>query len=381
MSEPLVIVGNGMAAACLCEELAQRALGRYAVAVIGEEPRLAYNRVLLSSVLAGEVRASDISLKPAAWWSDRGITLCYGVGVTAADIAARTVTLSDGKALPFAKLVFATGSRPICVRNAGASVTLVHLMDRLMERQLDARAALLLKRAVEAKGIRVLLDVATARFVGNGHVEGVELKDGRVLAADTVVVAVGIKPNAEVAAHAGIAVNRGIVVDDHLVTSTSDVFAIGECAEHRGVCYGLVEPANEQARALAERLAGRDARYLGSVNATNLKVSGVHVFSAGDFLGARGTESVVLSDQGLGTYRKLVIAGDRVVGAVLYGDTADSFWYLDLIRSGAAIDSVREDLIFGRALGKRPRAAGVRATKQLSRTGNGGRSTSAVSRS
>ena len=177
-----------------------------------------------------------------------------------------------------------------------------------------------------------------------------------MLAAHTVVVAVGIKPNAEVAAHAGIAVNRGIVVDDHLVTSTSDVFAIGECAEHRGVCYGLVEPANEQARALAERLAGRDARYLGSVNATNLKVSGVHVFSAGDFLGAPGTESVVLSDQGLGTYRKLAIAGGRVVGAVLYGDTADSFWYLDLIRSGAAIDSVREDLIFGRALAERQAA-------------------------
>jgi nitrite reductase (NADH) large subunit len=202
-----------------------------------------------------------------------------------------------------------------------------------------------------------------------------------VLAADTIVVTVGIKPNAEVAAHAGIAVNRGIVVDDHLVTSISDVFAIGECAEHRGVCYGLVEPANEQARALAERLAGRDARYLGSVNATNLKVSGVHVFSAGDFLGAPGTESVVLSDQGLRTYRKLVIAGGRVVGAVLCGDTADSFWYLDLIRSGAAIDSVREDLIFGQALGERPRAAGVRAAKALSRIGNGDRSTSPVSRS
>jgi nitrite reductase (NADH) large subunit len=266
---------------------------------------------------------------------------------------------------------------------AGASVTLIHLMDRLMERQLDARAALLLKRAVEARGIRVLLDVATARFVGDGHVEGVEFKDGRVLAADAVVVAVGIKPNVEVAAHAGIAVNRGIVVDDRLVTSTPDVFAIGECAEHRGVCYGLVEPANDQARALAERLAGRDVRYLGSVNATNLKVSGVHVFSAGDFVGAPGTESVVLVDQGVGTYRKLVIAGGRVVGAVLYGDTADSFWYLDLIRSGAAIDSVREDLIFGRALAERqaPRATGVRATKQLSRTKNGGRSASAVTRS
>ena len=245
MSEPLVIVGNGMAAARLCEELAQRALGRYAVAVIGEEPRLAYNRVLLSSVLAGEVRASDISLKPANWWSDRGVTLCYGAGVTAADIAARTVTLSDGKALPFAKLVFATGSRPICLPVAGAdlpgvltfrdmsdvaslshaacrgarvvvigggllgieaayglakggaAVTLVHLMDRLMERQLDGRAALLLKRAVEARGIRVLLEVATKGFVGDGYVEGVELKDGRVLAADAVVVAVGIRPNAK----------------------------------------------------------------------------------------------------------------------------------------------------------------------------------------
>jgi nitrite reductase (NADH) large subunit len=404
MSEPLVIVGNGMAAARLCEELSARALGRYAVAVIGEEPRLAYNRVLLSSVLAGEVRASDISLKPASWWSDRGVTLCYGSGVTAADIAGRTVTLADGKALPFAKLVFATGSRPMSLpiggcdlpgvhtfrdmgdvasisraagpgarvvvigggllgieaayglAKAGAAVTLVHLMDRLMERQLDPRAAALLKRAVEAKGIRVLLEVATARLVGRGCVEGVELKDGRVLPADAVVVAVGIKPNAEIAALAGIAVNRGIVVDDHLATSTSDVFAIGECAEHRGICYGLVEPANEQARALAERLAGRDARYLGSVNATNLKVSGVHVFSAGDFLGAPGTESIVLSDQGLGTYRKLVIAGGCLVGAVLYGDTADSLWYLDLIRSGTAIESFREDLIFGRTLAQRQAA-------------------------
>ena len=352
MSEPLVIVGNGMAAARLCEELAQRSLGRYAVAVIGEEPRLAYNRVLLSSVLAGEIAASDISLRPASWWSDRGVTLC--AGATAVDVAARTVTLSGGAALPFAKLVFATGSRPICLpvagadlpgvmtfRNmgdvasiaraarrgaravvvgggllgieaayglakAGAAVTLVHLMDRLMERQLDAPAAALLKRALEARGIEVLLNAATARFIGDSQVEGVELKDGRVLAADTVVAAVGIKPNAEVAARARIAVNRGIVVDDHLATDKPNVFAIGECAEHRGICYGLVEPAHDQARVLAERLAGRDARYLGSVNATNLKVSGVHVFSAGDFLGAPGTESIVLSDRGLGTYRKLV---------------------------------------------------------------------------
>jgi nitrite reductase (NADH) large subunit len=404
MSEPLVIIGNGMAAARLCEELAQRALGRYAVAVIGEEPRLAYNRVLLSSVLAGEIAANDISLKPASWWSDRGVTLCYGAGVTAVDVTARTVTLSDGAALPFAKLVFATGSRAICLpvagadlpgvmtfRNmgdvasisraarhgaravvigggllgieaayglakAGAAVTLVHLMDRLMERQLDAPAAALLKRALEARGIEVLLNAATTRFIGDSHVEGVELKDGRVHVADTVVAAVGIKPNAEVAARAGIAVNRGIVVDDHVATNRPDVFAIGECAEHRGICYGLVEPAHEQARVLAERLAGRDARYLGSVNATNLKVSGVHVFSAGDFLGAPGTESIVLSDRGLGTYRKLVITEGRLVGAVLYGDTTDALWYLDLIRSGAAIETIREELIFGRALAERQAA-------------------------
>jgi nitrite reductase (NADH) large subunit len=398
MSEPLVIIGNGMAAARLCEELAQRALGRYAVAVIGEEPRLAYNRVLLSSVLAGDVADDEIELKPAAWWRDRGVTLRYGVAATSVDTTARIVTLADGKTLEFAKLAFATGSRAIRLpipgsdlhgvitfrdlsdvasmsragghgkrivvigggllgieaayglAKAGAAVTLIHLMDRLMERQLDARASAMLKRAVEAKGIEVLLEVSTTRFIGERRVEAVELNDGRALKADLVVVAVGIKPNAEIAAAAGLAVNRGIVVDDHLNTSTSGVFAIGECAEHRGICYGLVEPANEQARFLAERLAGRDVRYGGSVNATNLKVSGVHVFSAGDFIGAAGTESIVLADNGLRTYRKLVVSDGRLVGAVLYGDTADARWYFDLIRSGTEIESFREDLVFGRAM-------------------------------
>jgi len=225
-----------------------------------------------------------------------------------------------------------------------------------MERQLDARAASMLKRAVEAMGIEVLLQVATTRFIGHGQVEAVELKDGRVIAAEMVVVAVGIKPNTEIAAAAGLAVNRGIIVDDQLLTNTPGIFAIGECAEHRGVCYGLVEPANEQARVLAERLSGRDVRYGGSVNATNLKVSGVHVFSAGDFLGAVGTESIVLADPGLGTYRKLVIAGGCLVGAVLFGDTTDALWYLDLIRSGAAIESYRADIVFGRALVERQAA-------------------------
>jgi nitrite reductase (NADH) large subunit len=397
MSEPLVIIGNGMAAARLCEELLQRALGRYAIAVIGEEPRLAYNRVLLSSVLAGDVSANEIVLKSASWWRDRGVTLRYGAAATATDLAARTVTLADGKKFEFAKLVFATGSRamrlPIVGGNlsgvmtfrdigdvasitrashpgaraavigggllgveaacglakAGAKVTLVHLMDRLMERQLDARAAAMLKRAVEKKGVEVLLEVVTARFVGDGHVEAVEFTDGRTVDADIVVVAIGIKPNAELAVAAGVAVKRGIVVDDRLSTSVADVFAIGECAEHRGICYGLVEPTNEQARVLAERLAGGQVEYGGSVNATNLKVAGVHVFSAGDFLGANGTDSILLADAGLDTYRKLVIKDAQLVGAVLFGDASDAHWYLELIRSGTTIEAFREGLAFGRA--------------------------------
>ncbi|HUI94129.1 MAG TPA: FAD-dependent oxidoreductase [Xanthobacteraceae bacterium] len=398
MSEPLVVIGNGMAAARLVDEIARRALGRYAVAVIGEEPRLAYNRVLLSSLLADEIAAADVELRPARWWRDRGVTLRYGAPAVAVDLGTRTVTLADGTALGFSKAVFATGSRPIrlglpgmelpgvmtfrdigdvdAIRaraaagtrvvvigggllgleaahglaKAGARVVLVHLMDRLMERQLDDVAAAMLRRAVEARGVEVILAAETARIVGSQRVEAVELRDGRSLPADLIVMAVGIRPNAELAVAAGLRVNRGIVVDDGLATSAEGVFAIGECAEHRGQCYGLVEPAYEQAAVLARRLAGGAARYPGTVLATNLKVSGVDVFSAGDFLGQPGAEQIVLHDPGLGVYRKFVIAQDRLIGAVLYGDTSDALWYLDLIRAGRPIGSFRDDLAFGRAI-------------------------------
>lgn len=401
MSEPLIIVGNGMAAARLVDELAARALGRYAIAVIGAEPRLAYNRVLLSSVLAGEVGTPDIELKPAHWWRDRGVTVRYGCAATAVDPIARTITLADGKQLAFSKLVFATGSQPIRLPipgmkldgvftfrdvgdvetitvaartdtrvvvigggllgleaahglvKAGADVTLVHLMDRLMERQLDASAGAMLKHATEAKGIRVLLESETVGVAGTHRVEAVELRDARTIATEAVVVAVGIRPNAELARSAGIEVGRGIVVDDFLETSASGIYAIGECAEHRGICYGLVEPAYEQARILADRLCGKGATYSGSVLATNLKVSGVHVFSAGDFIDNAGTESIVLADPGLGTYKKLLIARGRLVGAVLFGDTADGLWYLDLIRARTPIATLRDDLMFGRAFAER----------------------------
>jgi len=405
MSEPLIVIGNGMAAARLVDELARRALGRYAVAVIGEEPRLAYNRVLLSALLADEVGFDDIELRPARWWRDRGVTLRYGVRATAVDAAARNVTLAGGTRLSFSKLVFATGSQPIKpdipgmdlpgvltfrdvddvnaiaaakaagtrvavigggllgleaaygLAKAGARVTLLHLMDRLMERQLDHRAALMLQRAVEARGIAVRLQAQTARIAGNGKVEGVELHDGTTIAADAVVVAVGIRANAALARTAGIEVGRGIVVDDHLETNAAGVHAIGECAEHRGCCYGLVEPAYEQAQLLARRLAGERASYPGSVLATNLKVSGVNVFSAGDFLGATAeAEEIVLRDPAAGVYKKLVIAQGRLVGAVLFGDTADGLWYLDLIRTGSPVARLRDDLVFGRALATRTAA-------------------------
>jgi nitrite reductase (NADH) large subunit len=216
---------------------------------------------------------------------------------------------------------------------------------------------MMLKRAVEARGIAVRLEAETVRIRGRERVEAVELRDGSTIAADAVVIAVGIRPNVEVARSAGLHVNRGIVVDDHLATSGTDIHAIGECAEHRGLCYGLVEPTHEQAQALARRLAGENVAYSGSVLTTNLKVSGIRVFSAGDFLGVTpGARAIVLSDPGFGVYKKLVIANDRLVGTVLFGDTADGPWYLELIRSQSSVEHLRDHLMFGRELAARAAA-------------------------
>jgi len=405
VSEPLVIVGNGMAAARLVDELAKVALGRYAIAVIGEEPRLAYNRVLLSSVLAGETASHDIELRSAQWWRDRGVTLKYGCLATEIDVGRRELKIANEESIGFSKLVLAVGSTALRLNvpgadlagvhtfrdsrdvdllltlaaqkkrvvvvgggllgleaayglaKAGAPVTLIHLMDRLMERQLDAPAAELLKSQVERKGIRILLNANTARIHGETHVEGVELVDGRRIDADAVIFAAGIRPNVALAKDAGIPVNRGIVVDDVLQTGAPGIFALGECAEHRGVCYGLVEPAYEQARVLARHLAGSTASYGGSVVATNLKVSGVSVFSAGDFMGAEASEAIVLSDTRRGAYKKLVISGGRLTGAVLVGDVADALWYLELIRTREPIAAIRSDMMFGRSLALPPKAA------------------------
>ena len=230
---------------------------------------------------------------------------------------------------------------------AGGQVTLLHLVDRLMERQLDAPAAELLKSLVELKGIQILLNANTARFHGETCIEAVELTDGRRIDADAVIFAAGIRPSIALAKEAGIAVNRGVVVDDHLQTGAPDIFALGECAEHRGSVYGLVEPAYEQARVLATRLAGKAAAYEGSLLATNLKVSGVGVFSAGEFEAGEGAETVVLRDRFAGIYRKFVLREGRLAGCVLVGDTQGALFYLGLIRSGQDISAIRADLPFG----------------------------------
>ena len=394
--ERLVVIGNGMASLRLLERLGQHAPGCFDVTVVGAEPAPAYNRVLLSSLLAQDVAESDCRLRERPWYLRQGVRLITGAAATAIDLAEREVVVGELTTLPFDRLVLATGSDPIrlprpgmdlpgvitfrdladvaAIRDAaprgaravvigggllgieaayglarrGVKTTLVHVMDRLMERQLDRRAAVLIKAAIEAKGIRVLLAADTAAIDGVDRAEAVRLADGRVLPADLVVVAVGVRPAAELANNAGLEVQRGIVVDDMLETSAPGVHAIGECAEHRGTAYGLVEPAYEQADVLARRLGGEDARYAGSLVAASLKVSGVPVFSAGIVADDAEAEPIIFSDPATGTYRKLTIRDGRLVGAVLVGDVAEGPWYCDLIRSGEPVSSFRNDLMFGR---------------------------------
>jgi nitrite reductase (NADH) large subunit len=396
MQRRLLVIGNGMSSLRLLEELVALAPHGFQITVVGAEASPAYNRVLLSPLLAGELAAADVELRPAAWYVENGITLRTGQPVVALDPVGRNAQLRDGERLAFDVCVLATGSEPILLplpgshlagvttfrshddiatmraaaatglpavvigggllgieaayglARTGAKVTLVHLMDRLMERQLDAEAAHLLKRAMEAKGIRVLLRSSTRAILGGRRVRALELADGRTLPAALVVMAVGVKPSIRLAASAGLTTGRGIVVDDKLATSAAGIYALGECAEHRGQCYGLIEPAYEQARVLARHLAGRRERYEGSLLATSLKVSGVPVFSIGDFEGAGG-EAVLFEDREAGIYRKLVLRGDRLCGAVLIGDTGEAVWYRELVRQQVSVAAIRGALAFGKA--------------------------------
>lgn len=403
--EHLLVIGNGMAGCRAVEEILARDPRRYRITIIGAEPRVNYNRIMLSSLLAGEKSFDQIVINDAAWYAEHGIRLIAGDPVIAIDRAAKRVLVRSGAAEDYDRLLIATGSEPIVIPVPGAElkgvvtfrdlddvdamleasqaggdavvigggllgleaahglttrgmkVTVLHLMPSVMERQLDEAAGWLLKSELETRGQTILTGADTEAIYGDGEVEGVRLKDGREIPAKLVVMAVGIRPSTRLAREAGVDVRRGIVVDDQMGTSDPSVFAVGECVEHRGICYGLVAPIWEMCRALAarltepltERLNEQTSGYTGSVTSTKLKVSGIDVFSAGDFGGGDGCEDIVLRDASRGVYKRLVVRDEKLIGAVLYGDTGDGNWYFQLLRDGTGIAEIRDNLIFGQA--------------------------------
>ena len=407
--EHLVVIGNGMAGCRAVEELLARDPARYRVTIFGAEPRVNYNRIMLSPVLAGEKSFDDIVINDADWYASNGIALVAGDPVVAIDRAAKTVTTRGGASESYDRLLIATGSDPfiipvpgkdlpgvIAFRDMddvdtmlaaadaggdavvigggllgleaahglslrGMKVTVIHLMPTLMERQLDEAAGWLLKNALEARGQTILTGADTAEIVGDAKVEGVKLKDGTLIPASLVVMAVGIRPSVALARDAGLAVGRGIQVDDHMVTSDPAVLAVGECVEHDGQVYGLVAPLWDMCRSLADGLVEQPTGYRGSVTSTKLKVSGIDVFSAGDFSGGDGCEDIVLRDASRGVYKRVIVKDDRIVGAVLYGDTADGSWYFDLLKKQEDVSDLRDLLIFGQAFASGGGAADPKA--------------------
>ena len=393
----LVVIGNGMAGCRAVEDILARDASRFRITIFGAEPRVNYNRIMLSPLLAGEKSFEDIVINDQAWYDDNGITLVAGDSVVAIDRKIRTVTARSGRVESYDKLILATGSDPFIIpvpghdlqgvvtfrdmddvgtmlRAAdagghavvigggllgleaahglslrGMTVTVLHIMPTLMERQLDEAAGWLLKDALEGRGQTILTGADTAEIYGQGKVEGVRLKDGRDIPAALVVMAVGIRPNVTLARDAGLAIGRGIHVDDHLVTSDANILAVGECVEHNGSVYGLVAPIWDMCRSLADGLVATQNGYTGSVTSTKLKVSGIDVFSAGDFSGGEGCEDIVMRDAARGVYKRVIVKDDRVIGAVLYGDTGDGNWYFDLLKRQEDVADIRDALIFGQA--------------------------------
>ena len=399
----LVVIGNGMAGIRAVEELLKLAPELYDITVFGAEPHPNYNRILLSPVLSGEQTLEEIVLNSVEWYAENGITLHLGKKVTGVNRKTRVVQAADGTEAPYDRLLIATGSNPfippipgkdlegvIAYRDIadtntmidaaakhrhavvigggllgleaanglmvrGMSVTVVHIAPWLMERQLDDVAGQLLQKSLESRGIRFLIGAQTAALLGDagegdaGRVRAVRFKDGSEVPADLVVMAAGIRPNTELAEKIGLHCQRGIVVNDTMQTVTDPrVYSVGECAAHRGIAYGLVAPLFEQGKVCATHLAQFGiGRYLGSQTSTKLKVTGIDLFSAGNFTGGPEFEEIVMSDPFGGVYKKLVIQNDKLVGAVLYGDTVDGSWYFKLLREGRAIGELRDKLMFG----------------------------------
>jgi len=397
MTEKLVIIGAGMASGRVIEHLVENAEGTFDITLINAEPRGNYNRIMLSPVLAGDKTYEEIVTHDDAYYQAHGINCRFGTKVTGVDTTAKTVTTDAGEALSYDKLVFGTGSNPFIIplpghdlngviayrdledtqammaldagqravvigggllgleaaagmAARGVDVTVVHIMGHLMERQLDEAAGYLLKKALEEKGITVLTGANSKEVIGeNGHVKALMLDDGTELPCDLLCMAVGIRPNVALAQKAGLAVGRGIHVDDQMMTSVDGVYAVGECVEHDGALFGLVAPLYDQAKVLAKTLLAEPATFKQKSLSTKLKVTGCDLFSAGDFAEAEGREDIVFRDPSRGVYKRLVIENDRLVGAVMYGDTEGSNWFFGLIQSGEDISAMRDTLIFGPA--------------------------------
>ncbi|SSQ03535.1 NAD(P)H-nitrite reductase [Acinetobacter baumannii] len=395
----LVLIGNGLAGMRCLEDLLDMAPDRYEVTVIGEEPWGNYNRIMLSPVLSGEKTIEDIMLHPPKWYDDKGINFIAGDKAVKIDRPRKVVYTEKGQTVDYDRLILATGSAPFIppvqgvdlkgvltfrdiydvntmieycgsknnavvigggllgleaaygLKQRGMNVTVLHLMDRIMERQLDGRASQLLRHSIEQKGIQIITEADTEALIGdeNGHVKQIRLKDGTVLDADLVVFAVGIRPNIALAQSAGLRCNRGVLVNDTMQTFDPSIYAVGECIEHRGQTFGLVEPLWGQAFICATHLAEHGSlTFKAPTVPTQLKVSGVDVFSAGNFEPKDDYEDIILNDEKRQIYKRIIIQNDRVIGAVLFGDTEDGMWYAELIADQTPVSSFRNKLLFGR---------------------------------
>jgi len=397
IKQKLVVVGNGMAGMRAVEELLKIAPDMYDITVFGDEPYPNYNRIMLSPVLANEQTIDDIILNTREWYAENDIALHTSARINKIDRKARTVTANNGTTVAYDRLLLATGSKPFILPIPGADldgvlgyrdikdtndmiaaakthkhavvigggllgleaanglkvqgmdVTVVHKNEWLLERQLDKVSGKMLQKSLEARGLTFLLQKNTEQLIGkDGRVVAVRFTDGQEIPADLVVMAVGIRPNYALAESAGIHCNRGIVVNDTMQTYDPRVYAVGECVSHRGIAYGLVAPLFEMAKVCATHLANFGiGLYKGSVTSTKLKVTGIDLFSAGDFMGSDDAEEILLHDAVGGVYKKLVIKDDTIIGAVLYGDTTDGAWYFQLLRDRKPIHEIRDHLMFG----------------------------------
>lgn len=397
----LVVIGNGMAGMKVVEELLAIAPQAYDITVFGAEPHPNYNRILLSPLLAGEKKVADIIINPFEWYREHGITLHTGDPIIAIDRRRRVVRSRNGIDASYDRLLLATGSKPILLpipgcdlpgvvtfrdlqdvdsmlqasrahRKAivigggllgleaangllkqGMDATVVHINDTLMERQLDRAAGALLKASLEQRGMKFRMPAKTIAISGDIRATGAKFEDGAELEADLIVMAAGIRPNIDLAREAGLRCDRGVLVNDTLQTFDPCVYAVGECVQHRNSTYGLVAPLFEQAKVCATHLAEFGIGcYRGSVLSTQLKVSGIDLFSVGDFLGGPNSEALVLRDAKRGIYKRVVIENNKVRGAVLYGDVKDGQWYLELMSQGRDVRELRDQLLFGSTLGK-----------------------------